>query len=533
MIPEQRLSTETIPGSYLYPDDQEITDVQDWEMGGIAIQDPSQGLQYQAWVSRYISSTGELSLIPVQEGSPTVILNKTGIIQHSFSFDQNMRWVLAYTLDSGTVELVWYDSTVEGYVTTPYTNGELYPRLALDDKRKYQVSASDVIFAYVKNGGLYFRAQRDRYLIEYPLIQSEFSDLELINMGMHDTLRLQFSLNHNLQPPPAPSPAPPPPPPPVPPATLIILNTTLPLGSVSSIYSVQLVARNGVSPYTWTIDYGILPPGLNLVGDTISGIPEIAGNYIFNIRVTDAGSATYVKSLAITVSAGVIPSEPIKLVGTIDPYAPASFLSTGPYEYAKNYYGVVKIENGAPPFRVSLNSGSLPPGYSLRSGQIDGVTSAYVYLSNATLVTVSNLYTQASSWSFSLKVIDANNSEATTSQSFQIPVGITSSAPLAKDAAVYLLTVDQGAPLDIIWTFSGGVGNFHSPVKNQIFIVNGLTLTLISPNQVRVTGIPTYGGYPTPWDTYWEWGFRVQDQRGGLGGNGMGEVKVRMTVNPP
>jgi len=68
-------------------------------------------------------------------------------------------------------------------------------------------------------------------------------------------------------------------------------------------YSVKLAAvgGNGAS-YTWTIDSGTLPAGLNLGADgTISGTPTATGNSVFVVKVTDAEAKTDTHQLAIKV----------------------------------------------------------------------------------------------------------------------------------------------------------------------------------------------------------------------------------------
>ena len=57
---------------------------------------------------------------------------------------------------------------------------------------------------------------------------------------------------------------------------------------------IQLVASGGVSPYTYAIVSGNLPPGLQLASGSgiISGTPTTAGTYGYTVKVTDATGAT-------------------------------------------------------------------------------------------------------------------------------------------------------------------------------------------------------------------------------------------------
>lgn len=275
MIPEQRLSTSPILSSYFYPYNQHVWDNGDWDWGGIAALDNSQGLQVQAWRSEYTNNSIRIIASTTEEVITTV--TRSGIINHSFAFDQNMRWQLVYTLASGAVEHVWYDSAVADYVTTIYDNGEYSPRLVLDDSRAPQIPASDDLLFYMRDGALYFRAQRDRFTIEYFLVQGDNPKAALRNVGMNNKWRLQFQFTRIFNPALDP-----------PPLSVTIVTTSFPEGNLDVPYSYPLTARWGTPPYTWEVDLGILPPGLYIEAGTIQGTPAMLGTFRFTLRVTDA-----------------------------------------------------------------------------------------------------------------------------------------------------------------------------------------------------------------------------------------------------
>ncbi|MBI5360697.1 MAG: putative Ig domain-containing protein [Planctomycetes bacterium] len=93
------------------------------------------------------------------------------------------------------------------------------------------------------------------------------------------------------------------------PATPEILNITtasLSDGQVGTAYIASLTATGGTAPYTWSITAGGLPDGLILetAGGTLSGIPTLAGQFIFTARAT-AGNQDYIeKELTITINSG-------------------------------------------------------------------------------------------------------------------------------------------------------------------------------------------------------------------------------------
>ncbi|MBX5481279.1 MAG: putative Ig domain-containing protein [Myxococcaceae bacterium] len=80
--------------------------------------------------------------------------------------------------------------------------------------------------------------------------------------------------------------------------TFYLLTAGLPDGRVGTPYSYELRAGSGTPPYGWSVPQGsVLPPGLSVAGNTISGIPTQRGTWTFTIKVDDSnpllhGSAT-------------------------------------------------------------------------------------------------------------------------------------------------------------------------------------------------------------------------------------------------
>lgn len=165
----------------------------DYELGGTALNDPSGGLQVQMWRARII---GKADIVLDAENVPaSTIIAGTNITEVSFSFDRNMNPAIAYVED-GTAKLYWYD-TIAAAMTTTNFPGIITPRLSHDDKRDLQSAISDVIFAYLKDGDLCYRQQRDRYQTEYVLAENVDSP-GLIKIGMSRQLRMQFLLRNPL-----------------------------------------------------------------------------------------------------------------------------------------------------------------------------------------------------------------------------------------------------------------------------------------------------------------------------------------------
>lgn len=158
----------------------------DHEYGGVDLRDPSQGLLVQIWTAELIGTDVTVSAPSV---SPTVLFGGPDITELSLAFDQNMNPCIAY-VQAGQMILYWFDTLVNMQVFTPFDGSS--PKVCLDDKRPSQLQASDIIFAYLRSGALYFRAQRDRFAIEYFLAPIP-SGFNFTQMGMSTIDRLQFA----------------------------------------------------------------------------------------------------------------------------------------------------------------------------------------------------------------------------------------------------------------------------------------------------------------------------------------------------
>tara|TARA_R110001592_G_scaffold111372_5_gene308450 strand:- start:3343 stop:3918 length:576 start_codon:yes stop_codon:yes gene_type:complete len=185
MIPGNSLTLIPVPTSFSGARALTVTRTVDYEDGGIAIQDPSQGSNYQRWRGRLI---GDDIILDAPEVEPFTVFSAPGITEFSFTFDQNMRPAIAY-VQAGVAKLRWFDSAANAQVITTYP-GAITPRVTLDDKRFTQTSSSDVILGYVRDGALYYRQQRDRYTVERLLDPGPH--IGLVKIGFNVKLSLQF-----------------------------------------------------------------------------------------------------------------------------------------------------------------------------------------------------------------------------------------------------------------------------------------------------------------------------------------------------
>lgn len=191
-LPENTSSSVWLPGAFRSPDDEVADPLFDLELGGIALNDPSRGLMFQTWQCS-ANELGDVHVKPQDEpGDGTLLFSALGITNLSFAFDRNMRVTVVYVVN-GDAFLRWFDTTVNNYVTTAMP-GITSPRVSHDDKRYVANNRSDVILAYISNGNLAYRQQRDRYEVEYILRDDLLPGATLKNVGMSRNFRLQFEL---------------------------------------------------------------------------------------------------------------------------------------------------------------------------------------------------------------------------------------------------------------------------------------------------------------------------------------------------
>ncbi len=83
--------------------------------------------------------------------------------------------------------------------------------------------------------------------------------------------------------------------------TLRILAETLEPAFLNEPYSATLRAVGGLSPYSYDLREGALPPGLELQGNTLRGTPTATGTYTFTVSVSDANLSTNFESYSLQV----------------------------------------------------------------------------------------------------------------------------------------------------------------------------------------------------------------------------------------
>lgn len=207
MIPDNRLSTEPVPGKFIYDLGVETSPVLDYKPGGIAIQDPTKGLDYQIWRGRLLNPASDQSRIVIDgRFSPEFeLISYPNIVEFNFSFDFNMRPMAVYLADEikdvngqevpvTNCYLYWFDNTLDRFDTIELDSSIRTPKLIVDDPREeasLHYSLSDVCLFYWRSGNLCVRYLRDRFTIETILKRNV---PYIRRVGMNDKYRLQLDL---------------------------------------------------------------------------------------------------------------------------------------------------------------------------------------------------------------------------------------------------------------------------------------------------------------------------------------------------
>ena len=190
MLPNNELSEEAEASAYLTP--VRLSELIDYEFGGQGLNTPSQDMLEYLWKAEYVD--GEIIL--KREDSEVIAerISVSGVLKLGLAFDQNMRYVLCYQIRKDSY-IYWYDATINQWGTFKFDNCTS-PCISLDDGRLNQKSNSDVIFSYVRNGGLYYRIQRERYLVEHMISERNIGELWQIGMTVNN--RFQFTFKQLL-----------------------------------------------------------------------------------------------------------------------------------------------------------------------------------------------------------------------------------------------------------------------------------------------------------------------------------------------
>jgi endonuclease/exonuclease/phosphatase family metal-dependent hydrolase len=208
----------------------------------------------------------------------------------------------------------------------------------------------------------------------------------------------------------------------------VLPTADLPSTTVGLPYEASLTATGGVPPLSYTVSD--VPPGFSFFSSSavLTGPATTPGDYALTVRVTDAEGATDSRTYAFRVYA-----------------APAiTSTSLAPANKGQAYEFGLSSTGGLLPVRWTIAEGSLPPGITLAaSGDLSGTP------------------TTTGSYSFTVRLQDGNNAQATRQFTLQV----------RDPAAAFLFDVGNW---NIEWF--GGTGQGQGPTDEQLQFNNVRTV---------------------------------------------------------
>ena len=226
---------------------------------------------------------------------------------------------------------------------------------------------------------------------------------------------------------------------------LQITTSSLPGGAVGVGYSTTLAATNGVSPYTWSLHGGQLPPGLSLQGSNgqISGMPSQTGAFSFSVQARDSAGQTASGNLNANIAPVSAP-----LISSVAP-------KSGPTSAGTS---------------VTVNGSNFHAGATVLFG---GVTASSVTVSGATQIQVVTPVHIAGT--IDVTVRNTDNQSSTLSSSFTFNVALPTITSVSPNTG----STDGGTTMTITGT------NFQAGAVVSIGPASASTVTLNSATQIQ------------------------------------------------
>jgi len=189
-LPLNSLSQVAIYYAWLGPDQPDPQPLIDYDLGGIALNDNSAGLQYQIW--EFTAVGKQVYVQAPNTTGPTLLFTTDDTISIvRGTFDQNMNPMVAY-LKGSQWYFWWFDTVSHSMVTSLLPADVTSCTVAFDDRRTLESNLSDVLIFYTRNENLYYIRQRDRYNTEYLLRASVHATL--VRTDMSAIYRMQFKM---------------------------------------------------------------------------------------------------------------------------------------------------------------------------------------------------------------------------------------------------------------------------------------------------------------------------------------------------
>lgn len=146
--------------------------------------------------------------------------------------------------------------------------------------------------------------------------------------------------------------------------SIIPNNSLLPAGTVGTAYSQTFSGTGGTGPYVVTLTLGLLPAGLSLSSSgVLNGTPTLAGDYTFNVRVTDSKGCLDEAGFDLEIENATCPAITVTTNSN----------SISPGTLGVSYLQTISASGGTGPYSFAVMTGSLPQGLALAaSGTLSG-----------------------------------------------------------------------------------------------------------------------------------------------------------------
>lgn len=266
---------------------------------------------------------------------------------------------------------------------------------------------------------------------------------------------------------------------------LSITTTSLPPAFLNNVYGSAVGISGGVTPITWNIVSGGLPPGLNLTSTNgeISGTPlsTDSGSYPFTIQVTDSALIPPNSTHQMATQALSITVTPVQTFLLTTPPG-----QLGPGTTATAYSANLQASGGIQPYTWSLVQGQLPAGLTLSTS--NGVTGT---ISGTPIVTTPLIGGQGPS--FTVQVTDSESTPQTRTATYSIAIsaGTLNNTLFSGSYAFRFTGFDTDGSVAIIGTIAAdGNGNITGGTE-EVSRVSGIAdgVTVVPESEDSTTGV--------------------------------------------
>jgi hypothetical protein len=184
VIPGNALTATPMEAPFQYKMRDDGAPLIDYETGGVALNDGSQGMLVRVWKATLV---GDDIMVGADGVTPVSVYSTPGITRLALAFDQNMQTFIAWE-DASGAHCRFYNDGAFSIIDLPAGSSNVCA--TGDENRIVLRNTRDIILAYQRGSSLYFRQQRERFAVEHSLSNAVIGKLSA--MGMNKQLRMQF-----------------------------------------------------------------------------------------------------------------------------------------------------------------------------------------------------------------------------------------------------------------------------------------------------------------------------------------------------